>query len=395
MAMVGVGLIIGVTAAILVVAVAGVEVVETNVAIVGVGAGVVGVVFNYLLYSRVVHRRLRVLTAHLQGAQRAIGSADAESWEPLAERYALPVDSEDEFGQASESFNYLLNSLDSSQQAERSLRQSLVDQAKLAALGTLTAGVAHETKNPLNFVINFSELNLELCAELREEVPEDSHELIEDIEANLRHILRHGQRALGVMATMLEIGRSDNGDAQPCQINHIVQESSGLAERSWRMKHRDRRCAIDVELDADDPIVHGFEGDLVQVVVNLVSNGIESASSVPDRKAEVRVAVRHDDRSAIVTVVDNGPGIDPEALTHIFEPFFTTKYRQGGTGLGLSICQDIVEKRHRGELTAGNEPGSGARFILKLPLKSVSRGIIDGIASQPLIGSVDQHRPRG
>ena len=100
-------------------------------------------------------------------------SVGADSWEPLADRYALPVDSDDEFGQTVASFNYLMSSLDSSQMAERSLRQSLVDQAKLAALGTLTAGVAHETKNPLNFVVNFTELNLELCAELREAIAED------------------------------------------------------------------------------------------------------------------------------------------------------------------------------------------------------------------------------
>jgi len=256
--------------------------------------------------------------------------------------------------------------------AERSHRQSLVDQAKLAALGTLTAGVAHETKNPLNFVVNFTELNLELCTELREVVPDDGDELVADLESNLSLIHHHAQRALGVMATMLEVGRSHAGDALPCHLNEIVERSSRLADHSWRANRRGGRCAIHVDLDDDDPVVRGFEGDLVQVIINLVTNGLEAASVASDRDGEVRIMVQHDDRWAFVVVADNGAGVNPDTLPHIFEPFFTTKHRSGGTGLGLSISKDIVDNRHHGQLEVSSEPGAGARFVVKLPLESAA-----------------------
>jgi signal transduction histidine kinase len=327
---------------------------------------------NYRLVSRVVRHRLRVVSARLLAARRDIAdSVGTDSWEPLTQRYALPAYSNDEFGRSATSFNYMLSALDASQQAERELRQSLVEQAKLAAMGTLTAGVAHETKNPLNFVLNFAELNLELCGELREFVNEDGAELVADLEANTAKIAHHAQRALAVMATMLQVGRSHAGDPQPCHLNQIVERSAGLAEHSWRAGHQGARCAIHVDHDDDDPVVRGFEGDLVQVMINLVMNGIEAASSIPDRVSEVRIAVQHDDNWASVVVTDNGPGIAPETLPRIFEPFFTTKYRSGGTGLGLSISKNIVDNRHHGELGASNEPGAGARFVVRLPLEAV------------------------
>jgi signal transduction histidine kinase len=339
---------------------------------ISVTAGFVVGLLNYRLVSRVVRHRLHVVSSRLLAARSDIANCvGTDSWEPLAPRYALPLYCEDEFGRTAAAFNYLLTALDSSQQAERDLRQSLIEQAKLAAMGTLTAGVAHETKNPLNFVVNFAELNLELCAELRDIATEDGVELVADLEANTAKIGHHAQRALAVMATMLQVGRSHAGDAQPCRLNQIVEQSAALAEHSWRASHQGARCKIHLEVDDDDPVVRGFEGDLVQVMINLVMNGIEAASSTPDQVAEVRISVQHDDKWASVVVRDNGPGIDPQTLPRIFEPFFTTKYRTGGTGLGLSISKNIVDNGHHGELAATSEPGAGARFVVKLPLESV------------------------
>lgn len=336
-------------------------------------AGFVVGLLNYLFVSHVVRHRLHVFSSRLLAARNDIAdSVGTEAWKPLAERYSLPMYSQDEFGQSAASFNYLLNALDESQLAERELRSSLVEQAKLAAMGTLTAGVAHETKNPLNFVVNFAELNLELCAELREVVNEDGLEVVSDLEENTTKISHHAERALAVMATMLQVGRSHAGDAQPCHLNQIVEQSAALADHSWRANRQGGKCAIHVELDDDDPVIRGFEGDLVQVMINLVMNGIQAAASTADRDGEVRIAVEHDDKWVSVVVTDNGPGIAPDTLSRIFEPFFTTKYRMGGTGLGLSISKNIVDNRHRGELIAGNEPGAGARFVVKLPLETVS-----------------------
>jgi signal transduction histidine kinase len=341
--------------------------------IISLVAGLLIGFLNYLIVSRVVRHRLHVVSTRLMDAQREIAdSVGADTWEPLTMRYGLPVYCEDEFGRTAASFNYLLNSLDSSQQAERELRQSLVEQAKLAAMGTLTAGVAHETKNPLNFVKNFGELNLELCEELREIVTEDGEDLVTDLETNTTKIVHHADRALAVMATMLQVGRSHSGDAQPCHLNQIVEQSAGLAEHSWRASHQGVRCAIQVALDDDDPVVRGFEGDLVQVMINLVMNGLEAASSDGDRVGEVHITVQHDDKWTTIVVTDNGSGINPDTLPRIFEPFFTTKYRTGGTGLGLSISKNIVDNRHNGELSASNLPGAGARFVVKLPLEAVA-----------------------
>jgi signal transduction histidine kinase len=341
--------------------------------IISLVAGLLIGLLNYLIVSRVVRHRLHVISARLMDAQREIAdSVGADTWDPLTMRYGLPVYSDDEFGRTAASFNYLLNSLDSSQQAERELRQSLVEQAKLAAMGTLTAGVAHETKNPLNFVKNFAELNLELCEELREGVTEDAEDLVSDLEENTKKIVHHADRALAVMATMLQVGRSHAGDAQPCDLNRIVEQSAGLAEHSWRASHQGARCNIQIGLDDDDPIVRGFEGDLVQVMINLVMNGLEAASTDADRVGEVHVTVQHEDQWTTVVVTDNGPGVNPESLPRIFEPFYTTKYRTGGTGLGLSISKNIVDNRHHGELSADNVPGAGARFVVKLPLETLA-----------------------
>lgn len=339
------------------------------------GAGALVGVVNYLLISYAVRRRLRVLGARLSGAQREIAkSGRSDSWEVLADRFSLPVDSDDEFGETVASFNYLMNSLDSSQITERELRHSLVEQAKLAALGMLTAGVAHEMKNPLNFVINFTELNLELCAELRQAPADDTGELVADMEANLNLILRHAERALAVMAAMLQVGRA-HGDAQPCHLNQIVERSAGLADYSWRINRQDAHCSIRIQPDDADPVVRGYEGDLVQVIINLVMNALDSASSMGDRDGQVRITVGHDEESALVVVTDNGPGIEAEILPRIFEPFFTTKQRRGGTGLGLSISKDIIDNRHHGELRACGTPGGGAQFSITLPLEAVSAAV--------------------
>lgn len=388
--MIGFGVTIGVTAVLTPVSV-------HNVFVVGVSGGIVVGFLNYLLVRRVVGRRLHVFSARLSAAQHAVAdSAGTDSWEPLADRYALPIDSDDEFGQTAASFNYLMSALDSSQQAERELRQSLIEQAKLAAMGTLTAGVAHETKNPLNFVVNFAELNLELCTELREVATEEGEELVSDIEENTNKIVHHAQRALAVMATMLQVGRSHAGDAAPCHLNQIVEQSAGLAEHSWRASHQGVRCSIRIGLDDDDPIVRGFEGDLVQVMINLVMNGLEAASCDADRVGEVQLTVQHDDRWTTVVVTDNGPGIDPETLPRIFEPFFTTKYRSGGTGLGLSISKNIVDNRHHGELSVSNVPGAGARFVVKLPLEAVAakdRGTrLERLTPTPFHGEISRRR---
>ena len=349
------------------------QILKVSVLVEAVLAGFFLGLVAYLLVSWVVGHRLQVLSAQLAGARREIAdSVGADSWEPLAERYALPIYSDDEFSQTMASFNYLMGSLDSSQGAERALRQSLIEQAKLAALGTLTAGVAHETKNPLNFVVNFTELNLELCTELRGVIGEGGDEVVSDFESNLNLIRHHAQRALAVMATMLEVGRSHSGDAQPCRLNGIVEQSARLADHAWRASRQDMRCDIQVELDDEDPTVRGFEGDLVRVIINLVTNALEAASSATDRDGQVRIRVRHSDKCAYIAVTDNGPGIDPETLPHVFEPFFTTKYRSGGTGLGLSISKNIVDNRHHGHLDVTSQPGAGAQFVVKLPLEAVA-----------------------
>ncbi len=361
------------------------------------GAGFLVGIVNYTLARWVVGHRLRQLSARMHAAEQELRQVAASGeWREEAAAITAPVNSQDEFGESAAAFNYLMASLDAAQREQRKLQDQLSTQAKLAALGTLTAGVAHEVKNPLNFVINFAEINQELCVDLRDLLPESEtsdeiRQTMADLQDNSVVIAGHARRALEVMASMLQLGRTSPGEARDCKVNHLVEQSASLAYHGWRAKRPDRFCKVTTELDDSDPVVRGFEADLARVVINLVTNACDAAGSTSSpsgsgsageaqRGGIVVLRVDHDDRQVTIRVIDNGDGIAQELATHIFDPFFTTKEGTEGTGLGLSISRDVVE-RHGGSLSHRPGPGgSGTEFRVCLPARGAA-------ASRPAPGS--------
>jgi signal transduction histidine kinase len=252
----------------------------------------------------------------------------------------------------------------------------------MASLGTLTAGIAHEIKNPLNFVNSFARLNERLCRELDELISElavalepadrtELAELLADLGENSRKILQHGERADRIVVGMLQHSRGGGGEFAPADLNKMIEEYSHLAYHGLRANRPDLQVALEFQLDRGLAPFEMVASDLSRVLLNLVNNACYAAAdrcqSEPGHQA--KVCIQSEDLGARVrlTVRDNGLGMPAEIQNRIFEPFFTTKPTGSGTGLGLSISYDIVVKLHRGELEVQSEPGVGTLFTILLP----------------------------
>ena len=265
-------------------------------------------------------------------------------------------------------------------------QDQIVMREKLAALGELTAGVAHEIRNPLNFVKNFSEASAELLVELKEAVDdtgdaltEDQKQYIEEISAdltgNLQRIQSHGERANRIVQDMLMMGRG-GGEARPIDINDLVNEHASLAYHSARALDPDFQLTIRQEFDPDAGEVEAIPGDLGRVFLNMVSNACYAVDEKRKAKEtegeqfmpEVVLSSKRTDESVEVRVRDNGSGIPQEAIDKIFNPFFTTKPTDKGTGLGLAISNDIV-RQHGGTIAVTSEAGEFTEMLVTLPFR--------------------------
>ncbi len=263
-------------------------------------------------------------------------------------------------------------------------QQQVVQQEKLASLGTLTAGVAHEIRNPLNFVKNFSELSEDLLKDLREEIEEGIEdgemdeelieELIGDLTTNLGKVQEHGQRANRIVDGMLAHSRGDTGKAADIDINQLVTEYGKLAYHGIRGTDSSFNVNLVWELDSDAGKVEGLAQDLSRVILNIVTNACHATQARRENEADayspiVRIGTSGGDDSVKVRIRDNGTGIPSQLIDKIFNPFFTTKSGTQGTGLGLSISNDIVQG-HGGNLHVESEVGSFTEFMITLPRKS-------------------------
>ena len=273
-------------------------------------------------------------------------------------------------------------------------QEQLVQQEKLASLGQLTAGIAHEIKNPLNFVNNFSELSIELLDEVREEllaikspfvegtrdaqgssVSNGSTELIteilNDIETNLRKIHEHGSRADGIVKSMLQHSRGGSGIIEPTNLNTLVKEFVNLAFHGMRAGKKP--INVDIKIDLDEKIgeVPLKAQDFSRVIVNLCSNAFDAmrgkakGDTSDGYLPKLTVRTARKDGNILIEIEDNGPGIPEEMRDKILQPFFTTKQGTEGTGLGLYITNDIV-KAHGGDIKIENGLEEGAKFIITL-----------------------------
>jgi two-component system NtrC family sensor kinase len=256
-------------------------------------------------------------------------------------------------------------------------QQQLVQQEKLASLGALTAGIAHEIQNPLNFINNFSELSAELIEEIRTITEETQrHEILSDLNQNLIIINHHGKRADNIVKNMLRHSRGTTGELQLTDLNALCEESLNLSYHAMRSTHPEFNSGIEKRLSTNLPHVKIMHQDISRVVLNLVNNAFfavmkksaEEKETSGDRnyKPMILLSTYMQNGSVTVSVKDNGGGIPKGLAEKIFEPFFTTKPSGQGTGLGLSISYDII-KAHGGKLTVANEENKGATFMIVLP----------------------------
>jgi signal transduction histidine kinase len=261
----------------------------------------------------------------------------------------------------------------------RATQAQLVQREKMASLGELTAGIAHEIQNPLNFVNNFAEVSTELLDELEEERrkpqpdPELAAELLADVQQNLRKISQHGQRAGSIVRAMLEHSRTSTGERQPTDLNALADEYLRLAYHGLRAKDKLFNATLVPDLAPDLPLVPGVGTDLGRVLLNLFTNAFyavhqrQLAGGAPAYAPTVGVTTRAVGNHVELRVHDNGPGIPADIRAKIFQPFFTTKPTGEGTGLGLSLAHDIIANGHGGTLAVESQPGAGTTLIVTLP----------------------------
>jgi len=252
----------------------------------------------------------------------------------------------------------------------KATQSQLVQQEKLASLGQLTAGIAHEIKNPLNFVNNFSEVSIEMIEEIRDsrlktqdtrpktEDDEIEDEILEDIKANLKKIHEHGSRANGIVTSMLQHSRGGTGKKEPTDLNALIKEYSNLAFHGMRAGKNPINVAIDLQLDEQIRNVPLVSEDFSRVLLNLCNNAFDAmriTAEIQPPKLSIRTKLQSE--KILIEVEDNGAGIPDEIKDKILQPFFTTKKGTEGTGLGLSITHDII-KAHGGQLDIQSQPGS-------------------------------------
>ncbi|AXE21717.1 two-component sensor histidine kinase [Runella rosea] len=273
----------------------------------------------------------------------------------------------------------------------KTTQDQLIQSEKLASLGELTAGIAHEIQNPLNFVNNFSEVSIELLKELNEikeektakgEGPKDDEletELLGDIEQNLQKINHHGKRASSIVKGMLEHSRTGSGKKEPIDINTLADEYLRLAYHGLRAKDKCFNADFSLEATENLPKINVVAQDISRVLLNLINNAFYAVQQKKgtdlssNYQPAVVVSTQYiTDKNGVdwveIRVKDNGTGIPEEVQDKIFQPFFTTKPTGQGTGLGLSLAYDIVTKGHGGTLDVESYQGEGTEFIVKLPV---------------------------
>ncbi len=272
----------------------------------------------------------------------------------------------------------------------KTTQASLIQAEKMASLGQLTAGIAHEIKNPLNFVNNFAHLSIELLDELKEiagpaldtldaDKRADLDDTMEMLTGNLDKIGEHGRRADNIVKSMLEHSRGVTGERREVDVNALVEESLNLAYHGARAQDQTFNITLERDLDAALKPIELVPQDITRVFLNLFGNGFYAASKRARQPAPakaggeagfrpvLRVAT-HDDGAAVeIKVRDNGTGIPADIRDKLFQPFFTTKPTGEGTGLGLSISYDIVTQQHGGTIVVASEEGSFTEFTIRLP----------------------------
>jgi signal transduction histidine kinase len=270
----------------------------------------------------------------------------------------------------------------------KSTQQQLIIQEKLASLGQLTAGIAHEIKNPLNFVNNFAEVSIELVNDLKQELIKQKEnisakslieieDILKDLEENAHRINQHGKRADSIVRSMLQHSRGKAGERQDSDINAILEEDLNLAYHGMRARDTSFNITIEKDFDKNLKKISIVPQDISRVFLNIINNGFYEANKKKKNRNGnfspiLKVETEDLDNKIEVRIRDNGNGIPPEVRDKLFNPFFTTKPSGEGTGLGLSLSHDIIVKQHQGEIKFKTEMGEYTEFTISLPKNSLN-----------------------
>jgi PAS domain S-box-containing protein len=255
-------------------------------------------------------------------------------------------------------------------------QEQLVVQEKLASLGRLTAGIAHEIQNPLNFINNFAEVSIELMQEMQEiGNPEERELILRELQRSVSKVHEHGKRAQGIIASMMMHARSSSGDRTWTDVNYLLEEAAALAEHSARSNRTVCEPKIELQLERDLPLLHVVPQEISRVILNLLENAMDAVCERRDNSwpepFNGRILVRSllKGESVEIRILDNGTGIPDAVRARIFDPFFTTKPPGKGTGLGLSISYEIIRQQYRGTLDVESVENTSTEFIISLPLQ--------------------------
>ena len=270
------------------------------------------------------------------------------------------------------------------EQEVEKLKEQLRLNEKLASLGILSAGIAHEIQNPLNFVINFSKMSEKLLEDLTEIVEdnedklseedrEDVEDIVVDLKENLSKIIEHGERAISVIRGILLVSRGKEGEFLPTDVCKLVKEYVKLSYHAMRANQKNFNISIREQYEDHIPQMMVIPQDLSRAVLNIMNNACyavwHKAQKVQGYSPEVAVSVCTSEGNLVITISDNGEGMTDTVKEHLFENFFTTKPVGHGTGLGMGITRDIIENKHGGRLTFESAEGQGTSFTFTIPIK--------------------------
>lgn len=271
------------------------------------------------------------------------------------------------------------------QQVEN-LQEQLKQQEKLASLGLLTAGIVHEIRNPLNFVINFGKLSRDLIKDLGEDLEdvekdvdeetlEDIRDIMASLEENLEKIKEHGERAISIIQNILLYSRGKEDERIPTDVCKLVKEYVWLSYHAMRANLKDFNISVEEQYDEGIPLQSVVPQDLSRAVLNVMNNACyavweKSQTGLKDYKPTVSVKVACQGNELAISITDNGTGMSEEVKQRLFDTFFTTKPTGQGTGLGMYITRKIIEEKHQGRIEFDSEHGQFTTFTLIIPLKA-------------------------
>jgi len=271
------------------------------------------------------------------------------------------------------------------EQQIETLQQQLKKQEKLASLGILSAGIAHEIQNPLNFVINFSKMSDKLLKDLEDiladnedKFSEDDREEVEDIVAdlkdNLGKIAEHGERAISIIRGILLVSRGKENEYLPTDICKLVKEYVWLSYHAMRANQKNFNLSIHEDYEEQMPQIMVIPQDLSRAVLNVMNNACyavwkKAQDTDSNYKPEISIQVKSEGDNVVISIADNGEGMTDEVKQKLFDNFFTTKPIGHGTGLGMAIVRDIIENKHQGRITFESKENEGTTFTFTIPVK--------------------------